>query len=63
MAFKDFIHRVSVTTDTPAMWKYCNDTFGIGHWGSMLALVGDTATYCFEYENDALMFRLKWPAA
>ena len=60
MVFNDFHHRVSVAPDTPAMWKYCNDTFGIGHWGSMLAMFGDTATYCFEFEKDKVLFTLRW---
>lgn len=63
MAFADFTHRVQVQVDNKAIWDYCNSTFGVGHWGKMFPPHGETATYCFEYENDALMFLLRWPDA
>lgn len=63
MAFKDFIHRVHVNVDTKEIWDYCDSTFGLGHWGKMFGATGAGSTYCFEYENDALMFMLRWPTA
>ncbi len=63
MAFKDFTCRVHVDVDNRHLWEYCDRTFGLGHWGKMYSNNGKSATYCFEYETDALMFMLQWPDA
>jgi hypothetical protein len=61
MAFNDFTHRATVLYDTTDVWSWCDQSFGNGHWGKMISLVGKGATYCFEFEQDKLLFLLRWP--
>lgn len=57
MAFNDFRHRMRVY-DVPAMRRWIDANIKYGHWGYMFGLTGHTATYCFEFEEDLLAFKL-----
>lgn len=58
MAFKDFNHRVCIK-DSSTVRDWVERNVKRGHWGTMISLRGFYfATYCFEYEQDALAFKL-----
>jgi hypothetical protein len=58
MAFKDFTYRVRVA-DSRACRNWAQDNVKTGHWGTMIGISGmNTSTYCFEFEEDALAFKL-----
>jgi hypothetical protein len=58
MAFKDFTYRVRVT-DARSCLSWVERNVKEGHWGMMINVSGPyTRTYCFEYEEDALAFKL-----
>jgi hypothetical protein len=57
VAFNDFTYRVQVV-DIDSAWQWCDKNVGRGHWGMMASVFGATSTYCFEYEEDLLAFRL-----
>lgn len=59
MAFKDFTYRVRVV-DSQACRDWCRDNVNMGRWGTMIGIRGlsTTSTYCVEYEEDALAFKL-----
>ena len=57
---KDFTHRVRIDNDTPEIYQWCVDNLSFGTWGKLLPLIGHTATYCFEREDDAVMFKINY---
>jgi hypothetical protein len=54
-------HKVKVQTDTGnPYWDWCCSTLVIGTWKMMIGLMGSSATYCFEYAEDATAFKLRF---
>jgi hypothetical protein len=58
MGLQEFIHRVHITRDTPEIWKWCTDNVAVGTWGALFPPNGPTATYCFEREDDVVVFKI-----
>jgi len=45
--------------DAPSeLWEWCRDNLEIGSWKMMLPIMGNSATYCFDKEEDATAFKL-----
>jgi hypothetical protein len=60
MAFADYTSEVKVEDNTSEIYQFCMDTFQIGTWGAKFGFAGNSATYCFQYEKDAIMFMLRF---
>ena len=41
-------------------WQWCKDNLSIGTWKMMFGFTGTTATFCFDNEEDATAFKLRF---
>jgi hypothetical protein len=53
-------YRVKVDWLESIMYAWCVRTFDDGTWSELFGLAGNSGTYCFQREADALLFVLRW---
>ena len=41
-------------------WQWCKDNLTIGTWKMMIGFTGTNATFCFNNEEDATAFKLRF---
>jgi len=49
-----------VLIDDNKYWYWCIDNLTFGTWRKLIPLVGATATYVFDFPEDAIAFKLRW---
>jgi hypothetical protein len=56
-----YYYKVKVQVNTGEYyWNWCCERVEVGTWKMMIGLMGTSATYCFEYAEDATAFKLKF---
>lgn len=53
-------YKVYVPHSHDGMWNWCCEHYAENSWHELFGLIGESVTFCFDTEEDAMFFVLRW---